>query len=124
MRRLQCALLTTVAAIGFASVAAAADWTGFYLGANLGYSWGPWNTSSSQIIFDTLSQTADPKVNGWLGGLQGGYNVQSGTWVYGLEGDIQITGEKASQTWSTPGAATPPPPVPSRPSDGFEKRNR
>lgn len=55
MRRLQCALLATVAAIGFASVASAADmpvkarqiaplpvaynWTGFYGGLNAGGAW-------------------------------------------------------------------------------------
>jgi outer membrane immunogenic protein len=121
MKRLAIALLAvTGLSVGLSQIASAADlpvkapvykapvivpfsWTGFYLGANLGYSWGPWSTSSSQIIFDTLSRTADPKVNGWLGGLQGGYNVQSGVWVYGLEGDIQITGEKASQSWSVAG---------------------
>ena len=54
MRRLQCALLAAVAAIGFASIASAADmpvkarpmvvapynWTGFYIGATAGYGWG------------------------------------------------------------------------------------
>jgi hypothetical protein len=59
MRRLQCALLAAVAAIGFASVASAADlpvktpvykapaaepaysWAGFYVGANIGGGWAP-----------------------------------------------------------------------------------
>ena len=33
------------------------------------------------------------------------------SWVYGLEGDIQITGAKDTDNWSTPGAPVPPPPV-------------
>ena len=120
MCRLPFALIVTVSAIGFAHGASAADmpvkapvskapvivpynWTGFYVGANAGYTWGPWDASSSQVIFDP-STTHSPKVNGWLAGLQGGYNWQSGAWVYGLEGDIQITGAKDSDAWSAPGA--------------------
>jgi len=56
MHRLQCALLATVAVIGFASIASAADmpmkaapmvapvaaynWAGWYAGGNIGYGWG------------------------------------------------------------------------------------
>ena len=90
------------------------NWTGFYVGANVGYAWGPWNASASQIIFDP-STTHDPKVDGWLGGLQAGYNWQSGRWVFGLEGDIQITGAKDSDNWSAPGA----PPIIVEISDDF-----
>jgi outer membrane immunogenic protein len=81
------------------------SWTGLYVGVNAGYSWGPWDASSNQQVFNFESRTASPKVNGWLGGIQAGYNFQSGRFVYGLEGDIQITGEKDSQDWSDPGAA-------------------
>src|SRR5450759_2008747 len=129
MRRLSMALFAAVSTVAFTQIASAADlpvkapaykapvaipysWTGFYLGMNVGYSWGPWDASSSQVIYDSESRTADPKVNGWLMGLQAGYNVQSGSWVYGLEGDIQVTGERASQSWSDPGAPAiiiPPP---------------
>ena len=38
----------------------------------------------------------DPK--GWLGGIQGGYNWQSSSFVYGVEGDIQISGQRGSAT--------------------------
>jgi outer membrane immunogenic protein len=82
------------------------DWTGFYAGANLGYSWGQWDASSNQGIFNFESNTANPKLNGWLGGIQAGYNKQfSSPWVLGIEGDIQGTGEKASQAWTDPGVA-------------------
>jgi outer membrane immunogenic protein len=118
MYRLSIALLAGISALATAQIASAADmpvkaprapliapynWTGFYVGANVGYAWGPWDASSSQVIFDP-STTHDPKVNGALGGLQAGYNWQSGAWVYGLEGDIQITGAKDSDNWTAPGA--------------------
>jgi outer membrane immunogenic protein len=118
MRRFE--LLAAVAAIGFASNASAADmpvkapiykapvmvidpWVGPYVGVNIGYSWGPWNTDSNQSVFDFESTTASPKVDGILGGVQAGYNWRlAPQWIWGIEGDIQITGEKASQTWSDP----------------------
>ena len=126
MRRLFGALISAVSAIVLAQFASAADlprkapvappivpysWTGFYVGVNAGYTWGPWNASSSQVIFDP-STTHSPNVNGGLVGLQAGYNWQSGPWVYGLEGDIQITGAKDSDAWTAPGAPAPPPPPP------------
>ena len=137
MCRLPFALIVTVSAIGFAHGASAADmpvkapvskapvivpynWTGFYVGANAGYTWGPWDASSSQVIFDP-STTHSPKVNGWLAGLQGGYNWQSGAWVYGLEGDIQITGAKDSDAWSAPGA---PPVIINNPAYRFPTGSR
>ena len=52
------------------------SWAGPYLGANLGYNWG-----------SVSNNPTEP--SGVAGGLQAGYNWQSGTWVYGLEGDIQ-----------------------------------
>ena len=120
-------LLSSVALLGLATGALAADlpsrrapapiiaavpvftWTGFYVGVNAGYTWGPWDASSSQIIFDP-SATHDAKVNGGLVGLQAGYNWQAGGWVYGLEGDIQYTGAKDTDAWTAPGVPLPPPP--------------
>ena len=78
-------------------------WTGGYVGINVGYSWGPWGASSNQPVFNFESLTASPKLNGWLGGFQAGYNWRgNGPWLLGIEGDIQITGEKAAQTWIDP----------------------
>jgi outer membrane immunogenic protein len=66
-------------------------WTGFYLGGNAGYSWGDWDRNG-------LGGIASPSVDGWVLGLQAGYNWQvSPVWVVGVEGDIQITGQKASE---------------------------
>src|ERR1700678_413759 len=82
------------------------DWTGFYAGANAGYSWGQWSANSNQGIFNFESPAANPRLNGGLGGIQAGYNKQfANPWVLGIEADIQGTGEKASQGWIDPGVA-------------------
>src|SRR5262245_45394648 len=55
------------------------SWARPYLGVNLGYAWG--------------SVANNPtKPSGFVGGVEAGYNWQSGTFVFGLEGDIQATG--------------------------------
>jgi outer membrane immunogenic protein len=55
------------------------SWAGPYLGGNLGYAWG--------------SVANNPtKPSGFVGGVQAGYNWRNGTWVFGIEGDIQATG--------------------------------
>jgi outer membrane immunogenic protein len=55
------------------------SWAGPYLGGNLGYSWGSVGNNPT-------------KPSGFEGGIQAGYNWQSGPWVFGIEGDIQATG--------------------------------
>ena len=55
------------------------SWAGPYLGGNLGYAWGSVDNNPT-------------KPSGFAGGVQAGYNWQSGPWVFGVEGDIQATG--------------------------------
>jgi len=55
------------------------SWAGPYLGGNLGYAWGSVDNNPT-------------KPSGFVGGVQGGYNWQTGPWVFGVEGDIQATG--------------------------------
>src|SRR4051794_7745562 len=55
------------------------SWAGPYLGGNLGYNWG--------TVDNNLA-----KPSGLLGGVQAGYNWQSGPLVYGVEGDLQLNG--------------------------------
>jgi outer membrane immunogenic protein len=62
------------------------SWAGPYLGGNLGYEWG------------SVSNNAT-KPSGIAGGVQGGYNFQSGNWVFGVEGDLELTG--ASDTFAS-----------------------
>ena len=54
-------------------------WAGPYLGGNLGYDWG------------SISKNPT-KPSGFVGGAQAGYNWQSGCWVFGVEGDIELSG--------------------------------
>ena len=55
------------------------NWTGFYAGLNLGYQWGSVsNTNLSPAGID--------------GGIQGGFNWQSGSIVLGGETDLQLSG--------------------------------
>jgi opacity protein-like surface antigen len=76
------------------------QWTGGHVGVNIGYSWGDFKTHSSQPIFATDNFNASPNVDGVLGGFQAGYNWRiNPQWVWGLEADITITGERKRQTW-------------------------
>lgn len=54
------------------------NWSGFYAGGNAGYEWG-----------NITNNGASPY--GVLGGLQAGYNWQSGAFVFGAETDIQAS---------------------------------
>jgi outer membrane immunogenic protein len=79
------------------------SWTGFYLGGNGGYSWGRSKTTIDyystttglSIVPPAGSITSDKfNMNGGIAGGQIGYNWQSGNWVWGLEADIQWSGQK------------------------------
>ena len=69
-------------------------WNGFYVGINAGYGFG-----QSQWT-DTVTQasTGNFNVNGGLVGGTVGYNLQFGTVVFGLEGDIDWSNIKGSTT--------------------------
>jgi len=79
------------------------SWTGFYLGANLGYSWGKSKTDATFTNATTgalLAAGSDSfSLNGVIGGGQLGYNWQTGAWVWGIETDFQGSGEKGSTTF-------------------------
>jgi outer membrane immunogenic protein len=82
------------------------DWTGFYVGGNVGYSWG--NAANGTTVDRFLTGAPLPgllngtngssnDVNGIIGGGQFGYNWQlRGGWLFGLEADFQGSGEKGS----------------------------
>ena len=105
-----------IGALAFAGAALAADlpartytkapmmspvfsWTGFYVGGHVGAGWG--TTESNLDVGKTLvSNGIDPislalvlplaqtQMSGFLGGVQAGYNWQSGIMVFGIEGDF------------------------------------
>jgi outer membrane immunogenic protein len=67
------------------------DWTGFYIGLNGGYSWG---NASNTFITTVPIASASQHMDGWVFGGQAGYNWQfNRSWVFGLEGDIDATGQ-------------------------------
>jgi outer membrane immunogenic protein len=84
------------------------DWTGFYVGGNVGYSWGnAANTTTVDRFLTGLplpgalvaTNTIGNDVNGIIGGGQIGYNWQlHGGWLVGLEADFQGSGEKGSSS--------------------------
>jgi outer membrane immunogenic protein len=76
------------------------NWTGFYVGGNIGYSWG--RSSDTSTLTNgagtvLLTSTDSSNLNGVVGGGQVGYNWQMQSWVWGLEADIQGTDEKGSR---------------------------
>jgi outer membrane immunogenic protein len=64
-----------------------ANWSGFYVGLNAGYGFG-------KSDWDVPAVSTDPK--GALFGGTFGYNFQTGTWVWGAEGDIDFSTMKGS----------------------------
>jgi opacity protein-like surface antigen len=76
---------------------AAWSWTGAYIGLNGGYSWGK---ADSTILPQSIAATpVGQNVNGGVFGGQAGYNWQlSPKWLVGVEGDIQITGQRDSRS--------------------------
>ena len=69
------------------------NWTGFYVGGNLG---GAWASGTLTDSF-TGASLSDSK-SGFLGGGQIGFNYQITNWVIGAEWDFDWTSLNASQT--------------------------
>lgn len=88
------------------------NWTGFYVGGNVGYSWGDvasnFNAPGFGEAFGPWGfaglPTAHPlyqKPDGFIGGVQVGHNWQiDNRWVFGIEADFQGSDEKASRSFS------------------------
>jgi outer membrane immunogenic protein len=74
------------------------SWDGFYIGINGGYSWGRSKTdvdffnANTGVFLGGASGTLN--LDGPIFGGQVGFNRQNGNWVWGLEGDIQWSGQK------------------------------
>jgi len=82
------------------ALAPVSNWSGFYIGGNLGYGWGNGNTDFSFLPtpadFGFDNTTLGARSTGVIGGTQAGYNWQIGSLVTGLEADIQGSGIKGS----------------------------
>jgi outer membrane immunogenic protein len=71
-----------------AYVAQVYNWTGFYVGAHVG--WGRVDLTSTVIAPAGFGSAGDSQ-SGFLGGGQVGFNYQVGQFVFGVEGDIAWT---------------------------------
>lgn len=126
VRGLYAGALAMAGALGLSTAALAADlpakapvykgpaaiapsWTGFYVGLNAGYGWGSGSTdfvALDPIIFiraqavGSLPMSLSPRMNGFVGGGQIGYNRQFNRVVVGLEADIAYSGMKGDNTRS------------------------
>jgi len=74
-----------------AAVVEASDWSGFYAGVHLGYGFGNFDFSDVPDTDHYAGLDLDDE-DGLFGGGQIGYNIQSGAWLFGVEGDIAATG--------------------------------
>ncbi len=70
-------------------------WTGFYIGAHVGAGWGTTESTLTGATFAPPPTTfafnfpfSQNSRSGFLGGVQAGYNWQSGWAVFGVQGDF------------------------------------
>ncbi|HVZ13459.1 MAG TPA: outer membrane beta-barrel protein [Bauldia sp.] len=93
------ALAAALVALGATSQAASAgpaayNWSGIYIGGQLGYGWGTVAGGPTSVYDDPGGDpdaTQDPfnySNSGLIGGLEAGYNWQSGPMVLGVVGDF------------------------------------
>ena len=92
-------------------VAPAYNWTGFYVGGNVG---GAWGQTDYELAVPQLFSVVDPAVNlaaaqagtgslhpkGFTGGIQAGYNYQIQNWVTGLEVDFGAMNLRGSSNFA------------------------
>jgi outer membrane immunogenic protein len=72
----------------------APTWSGFYFGGHLGAGWTSGTADQTTNYYNsatgatfTESVSKDIGSSSFIGGIHGGYNFQSGAFVYGIEGD-------------------------------------
>ena len=92
------------------AAAAVFSWTGSYIGLNAGGTWGRWRDNPSTTVNLTGVTTAIPGTfanrTDFVGGFQTGYNWQIGSWVLGVEQDIQYSRLRSSFVYAAaPGGA-------------------
>jgi len=82
-----------------AMAAPATNWSGLYIGGNVGYGWGTGGPDVALLPssdFSVFAPTFGGRRNGAVGGAQIGYNWQAGSIVTGLEADIQGSAVRGS----------------------------
>jgi outer membrane immunogenic protein len=91
------------AAADYGASPAAYNWTGGYVGAQVGYGWGHTDAGSSSFYNDvdgTSLAGTSPALSfgggGFIGGGEAGYNWQTNNLVFGVVGDISAAGIRSS----------------------------
>lgn len=78
-----------------APIAPVFTWTGFYAGVNAGYGWGDTDITANPLptpaLFGSPVTRVGQDIDGFLGGVQAGFNYQAGAFVVGLEADFQLS---------------------------------
>jgi outer membrane immunogenic protein len=104
------AFAADVAPLISAAPAPVYSWAGLYVGFNAGWlgsaSKGVTNTGTdtgaaglgSLLAAGAIPTSLNRGYDGFMGGGQLGYNWQTGSWVYGIETDIQGAGTKSTAT--------------------------
>jgi outer membrane immunogenic protein len=104
-------------------------WTGFYVGVNAGYGWQnnednsffvPPGTFVTAPAASGVVSFADDNGDGFVGGAQVGYNYQIGTFVVGLEADLQWADLGGSSGTAFVPAGFPPTFVPAGAAGGVD----
>lgn len=86
-------------------VASAYDWSGFYFGVHAGYGSGS-TSARTTLLRSNGTPYADPAntsfdVDGFLGGVQGGFNMQMDQFVLGIEGEYTALDVKGDINFDT-----------------------
>ena len=76
------------------------DWSGFYVGVFGGYGFGNHNLNNALGPAGAANFTANYSSEGALGGIEGGYNIQSGNFVFGVEGDYTYFNVKGDDSFA------------------------
>jgi len=85
------AAAAAAAVLAIAGAASAQDFSGPYIGAQVGYAWGDASMPYGNVGGPFNSTQDDANIDGVVLGGRAGYNWQSGQWVFGVEGDIEWT---------------------------------
>ncbi len=73
------------------------NWTGFYVGGNIGGAWG--NVDATDV---NTGASVSPNNSGFAGGGQVGYDYQMGSWVIGIRNIFDATDISGSATFADP----------------------
>ena len=106
------AFLTLFETSGAIAASPILSWRGFYIGGHAGYSWGSVDGDTTRTVIIPPPAAPNFWVNtpnpvpfvferdinpqGWLGGIQAGYNSQVDRIVYGVEADFTWSGQRDS----------------------------